>query len=65
MNIDGSHSGMSTEQICDIPYVGVGHFNRNTVANVLSWSKCIKLGMDLDHFKGSETFILYYTDTTG
>ena len=63
--IDGSQSGMSTEQICDIPHVGVGYFNKNAVANILSWSKCIKLGMDLDYFKASETFVLYASDTTG
>ena len=63
--IDGSQSGMSTEQICDIPYVGVGYFNKNAFANILSWSKCIKLGMNPDYFKASETFVLYASDTTG
>ena len=41
--IDGSQTGMSTVQVCDIPYVGVGFFNGNAVANIISWSKCIKL----------------------
>ena len=29
--IDGSQSGMSAEQICVIPCVGVGYFNKNMV----------------------------------
>ena len=49
--IDGNQSGMSTEQICDISNVGLGYFSKNAVANVLSWSKCVKLGMDPDYFK--------------
>ena len=61
--IDGSQTGMSTEQICGISYVGLGYFNKNAVANILSWSMSNKLGMDPDYLKASETFVLYYTDT--
>ena len=63
--IVGSQSGMSTEQICDIQYVGVGYFIKNEVANMLSWSKCVKLGMDPDYFKRYGTFVLYASDITG
>ena len=56
---------MSTEQICYIPYVAVGYLKKNKVANILSRSRCDKLGMDPDYFKGSETFVLYASDTTG
>ena len=63
--IDGSQSGMSTFKVCDIPYVGVGFFNENAVTNIISWSKCIKLGMDPDYFKEYQTFVLYASDTTG
>ena len=62
--VDGSQYGRSTEQICDIPNVGVGYFNKTAVANILSWSKCIKLGMDSDYFKAYETFVLCASDTT-
>ena len=48
---------MSSEQICDIPHVGVGYFNKNVVAKILSWSMCIKIGMDPDSFKASATFV--------
>ena len=62
--IDGSHSGISNGQICDVPHVGVGYYLKNAGANILSWSKRIKLGMDLDYFKASDTFVLYDSDTT-
>ena len=55
-------SGMSTVQIFDIPYVGVGYFHKNAVANILSWLKCIKLGMEPDNHKTYEA--LYYTLVT-
>ena len=62
--IDGRQSGMSTEQIGDIPYLRVSYFNKNAVANILSCSKCIKLDMDPEYFKGFETFVLYASNTT-
>ena len=48
--IDGIQSGMSAEQIWDIPYVRVDYFNKSAT-NIVSWSKCVKLGMDSDYFK--------------
>ena len=63
--IDGSQSGTSTKKMCDIPYVGVGYFNKNAVADILFWSKCITLGMDPDYFKAYEIFVLYASGTTG
>ena len=63
--IDVSQTSMSTVQVCDIPYVGVGFFNENAVANIISCSQCIKLGMDPDYFKEYQTFLLYASDTSG
>ena len=54
---------MSTEQIWDIPYVRIGYLDKNAIANILFWLKCIKLGMDPDYFMASKTFVLYYNIT--
>ena len=62
--IDGSQIGMSTVQVCDIPYAGVRFFNKNAVANIIAWFKCIKLGMDPNYFKECQTFVLYTRDTS-
>ena len=56
--IDGSQTGMTTVQICYIPYVGVGLFNGKAVANTISWSKCIKLRKDPCYFMEYYTFVL-------
>ena len=56
---------MSTVQVCDIPYVGVGFFSENTVANIISWFNCIKLAMDPNNFKEYQTFVLYDTTLLG
>ena len=34
--INGSQTVMPTFQVCDIPYVGVGFYNENAVANIIS-----------------------------
>ena len=63
--IDGSQTAISTLQVCDIPCVGVGFLNENAVANIISWSKCIKLGMDPDYNREYQSFVLYGCDTSG
>ena len=42
----------------------MGFFNENAVANIISCSKCIKLGMDPEYFKGYQTSVLYANDTS-
>ena len=49
--IDGTHSGMSTAYKCTIPGIGKGYFNRNAVANIVSWSPCVKNDMNPDYFR--------------
>ena len=62
--IDGSQTGMTTVQVCDVPYVSVGLSNRKADAVIISWSKWIIRGIDPDYFKKYQTFVLYVCDTT-
>ena len=56
---------MSISQVCKMPGIGVGYFNKNTVANVISWSKSMKVGLRLDYFEDYDAFVLYATNSTG
>ena len=42
----------------------MGFSNKNAVTNIISWSKCIKLGMNPDYFKEYQIFVLYASDTS-
>ena len=43
---------------------GGGFVNEVEVANIISWSKCIMLGMNADWFKEHQIFVLYASGTT-
>ena len=51
VSIGGIDGSQSTFLVCCIPNVGVGFFNENAVATIISWFKCIKLGMDPNYLK--------------
>ena len=45
--IDGRQTSMSTDQVCDIPFVGIRFFNENAVANIISLIQTILLNARL------------------
>ena len=56
---------MSTAYKCIIPGIDKGYFNRSAVANIISWSLCVKNGMNPDYFREFETFVLYSDNDHG
>ena len=54
---------MPTGQVCNISGIGVDYFNKNAVANVISWSKLITVGLHPDYVEEYDTFALHTTNT--
>ena len=61
--IDSTRARMPTGQVCNISGIGVDYFNKNAVANVISWSKLITVGLHPDYVEEYDTFALHTTNT--
>ena len=57
--MNGSQTSTPTVRVYNIPYVGMGFFNENAAASIISWLKYTRLGMGPDYFMEHQTFVLY------